>query len=253
MPTSRATRVTSEVNTVICWIIVLTIEAERRNSPSSGRPATSSCIFCERSPLATAAIVRVTSVVGQSRSSTSVLKERSISAQAPPRPPMAMRWRVLPSRPTTWPLRSSSRQSSWFELTISLKVSAILPAKPSWSPGRRTEKSPSRMACSARSSSRWLSRGICGRASGACGPPDLLWIAHEPLVTRRQVFADYCYEERGMDVGECLHSGRGRSRSPFFRTAIRPGASRVFRADDTWRCGKTRAPPPPPARCRRSA
>jgi hypothetical protein len=83
VPTSRATRVTSEVKTVICWIIVLTMEAERRNSPSSGRPATSSGIFCERSPFATAAIVRVTSVVGQSRSSTSVLKERSISAQAP--------------------------------------------------------------------------------------------------------------------------------------------------------------------------
>ncbi len=108
VPTSRATRVTSEVNTLICWIIVLTIEAERRNSPSSGRPAASSCIFCERSPLATAAIVRVTSVVGHSRSSTSVLKERSISVQAPPRPPIAMRCRVLPSRPTTWPLRSSS-------------------------------------------------------------------------------------------------------------------------------------------------
>ena len=41
MPTSRATRVTSEVNTPSCSIIVLTIVAERRNSPCSGRPSTS--------------------------------------------------------------------------------------------------------------------------------------------------------------------------------------------------------------------
>ena len=42
VPTSRATRVTSEVNTLSCLIIVLTISAERRNSPFSGRPSTSS-------------------------------------------------------------------------------------------------------------------------------------------------------------------------------------------------------------------
>ena len=85
MPTSRATRVTSEVNTPSCWIIVLTIVAERRNSPSSGRPSTSSRTVWSRSPLATAARARVTSVVGQSRSSISVLTEVSISPQAPAR------------------------------------------------------------------------------------------------------------------------------------------------------------------------
>jgi len=36
VPTSRATRVTSEVNTLSCLIIVLTISAERRNSPFNG-------------------------------------------------------------------------------------------------------------------------------------------------------------------------------------------------------------------------
>jgi hypothetical protein len=38
VPTSRATRVTSDENTLICSIILLTIVAARRNSPSSGRP-----------------------------------------------------------------------------------------------------------------------------------------------------------------------------------------------------------------------
>ena len=54
VPTSRATRVTSDVNTDSCLIIVLTIVAERRNSPSSGRPSTSSRTVCSRLPCATA-------------------------------------------------------------------------------------------------------------------------------------------------------------------------------------------------------
>ena len=84
VPTSRATRVTSEVKTPSCLIIVLTIVAERRNSPFSGRPSTSSRTVCSRSPCATAAIARVTSVVGHSRSSIRVLTESSMSPQAPP-------------------------------------------------------------------------------------------------------------------------------------------------------------------------
>ena len=35
----------------------------------------------------------------------------------------------------------------WFAMAISLKVSAIFPLSPVHEPGRRTEKSPSRMAC----------------------------------------------------------------------------------------------------------
>ena len=54
VPTSRATRVTSEVNTLSCLIMVLTMVAERRNSPFSGRPSTSSGTVCSRSPWATA-------------------------------------------------------------------------------------------------------------------------------------------------------------------------------------------------------
>ncbi len=48
VPTSRATRVTSEVNTLSCLIMVLTISAERRNSPFNGRPSTSSCTVCKQ-------------------------------------------------------------------------------------------------------------------------------------------------------------------------------------------------------------
>ena len=83
VPTSRATRVTSEVNTESWPIIALTIIAERRNSPFSGRPSTSSGMVCIRSPLATAEMVRVTWVVGHSRSSISVLTDCSMSPQAP--------------------------------------------------------------------------------------------------------------------------------------------------------------------------
>ena len=83
VPTSRATRVTSEVNTLSCLIIVLTMLADCRNSPPSGRPSTSSCTVCSRSPCATAATARVTSRVGHSRSSISVLTEPSMSAHEP--------------------------------------------------------------------------------------------------------------------------------------------------------------------------
>ncbi len=152
VPTSRATRVTSEVNAPICSIIALTIVAERRNSPRSGRPSTSSGTVCERSPLATALIARVTSVVGHSRSSMSMFIELSIAPHAPERRSTVMRWRVLPSLPTIWPARSTSRATRWLEAMISLKVSAILPPMPVRSLGRRTEKSPSRTACRARSS-----------------------------------------------------------------------------------------------------
>jgi hypothetical protein len=108
VPTSRATRVTSAVNTPSCWIMVLTMLAERRNSPSSGRPSTSSRTVCVRLPWATAAMACVTSVVGRSRSSTSVLTETSMSSQAPRRCSTRMRSRVLPSFPTAWPTRFNS-------------------------------------------------------------------------------------------------------------------------------------------------
>ena len=105
VPTSRATRVTSEVKTESWSIILLTNRAERKNSPSSGRPSTSSAISCARSPLATAPMARVTSVVGQTRSSIRVLNDETSSAQPPNRPGALMRCLSLPSLPTACEMR----------------------------------------------------------------------------------------------------------------------------------------------------
>src|SRR6266436_2517648 len=121
--------------------------AERRNSPSSGRPSTSRRTVWVRFPLATAAIARVTSVVGRRRSPTSELTETSISPQEPLDSWNRVRSDVRPSLPTACPTRVSSRAICWLAETISLKVSAIFPCKPVQYPGRRTEKSPSRMVC----------------------------------------------------------------------------------------------------------
>jgi len=108
-PTSRATRVTSDVKTDSCWIIVFTMFAERRNSPSSGRPSTSRRMVWMRWPWATDAMAAVTSVVGRNRSSTSVLTELSISPHAPFDESNFTRSRVRPSSPTTCPTRFISR------------------------------------------------------------------------------------------------------------------------------------------------
>ena len=109
MPTSRATRVTSEVKTESCSIIVLTSFAERRNSPLSARPSTSSSIDWLRSPLATAPIVRATSTVGRTRSSIRVLMESAFTAQSPTAPGNDMRCLSRPSLPTVTLSRLTSR------------------------------------------------------------------------------------------------------------------------------------------------
>ena len=121
-------------------------------------------------------MVRVTSVVGHSRSSIRELTEFSISPQDPVARPSRSRWRVRPSLPTTCPTCSSCRAICWLVETISLKVSAILPRTPVDSPAMRTEKSPIRIAWSARSnswsSSPWAAPfagvGVAGPA-GICG------------------------------------------------------------------------------------
>ena len=82
VPTSRATRVTSEAKEASCSTIVLTILPMRRNSPRSGRPSISTVIDCERSPLATAPMTRATSAVGWTMSSISSLTERSLRLPA---------------------------------------------------------------------------------------------------------------------------------------------------------------------------
>ena len=101
VPTSRATRVTSEVNISSCLIMVFTIVAKLRNSPIRWRPSTSKGTLFERSPFATAAIASVTWAVGQSKSSINALIDSSISRHAPWRSPITTRFLVFPSHPTT--------------------------------------------------------------------------------------------------------------------------------------------------------
>ena len=152
VPTSRATRVTSAAKAPSWSTIVLTMRAVRRNSPESGRPSSSSAIVWDRSPLATAPITRAVSVVGRTRSATSVLTCWSEAAHEPFASPSVARWLTLPSLPTARPSLSSSPAMRSFISTVWLNASAIRPAIPDHSSGSLTEKSPFLKALSAASS-----------------------------------------------------------------------------------------------------
>jgi hypothetical protein len=91
VPTSRATRVTSEAKELSWLTIVLTVLAVRRNSPSSGLPSISRAIVWERSPLATAPITREVSLVGCTSRLIRALTDVIELAQAPPTSPMEAR------------------------------------------------------------------------------------------------------------------------------------------------------------------
>ena len=93
--------------------------------------------------MATAASARVTSVVGHSRSSISVLTDVSISPHAPLDRPNLTRCRVLPCLPTTVPTRSSSPAILAFDGDDLVERVGDLAVEPVQSPGSRTEKSPS--------------------------------------------------------------------------------------------------------------
>ena len=108
VPTSRATRVTSEANELSWSSIVLTVVPMRRNSPRTGWPSIFSDIFCERSPSATASSTRETSMVGRTRSSIIELTESTESAQDPFAFFNFARSVIRPSRPMTLLTRPSS-------------------------------------------------------------------------------------------------------------------------------------------------
>ncbi len=112
----------------------------------------SSDIDCERSPLATAPITRATSLVGWTRSPIRVLTELTDAAHEPAAPCRCARCVILPSLPTAWLTRSSSRVVSLLRSMISLSASEIFPATPTWEIGILTEKSPFRTAVSTVSS-----------------------------------------------------------------------------------------------------
>ena len=150
VPTSRATRVTSEEKDESWSTIVLTVFAVRENSPSSLRPPISVAIVCERSPLATAPITRAVSLIGCTRQPMSVFTESTRSCHAPEVLAVDNRSVIFPSLPTTRLMRFSSSVDCSIDSATSLKVSAILPAVPVHSTGSRTEKSPFFNAMSAR-------------------------------------------------------------------------------------------------------
>ncbi|OWK21049.1 hypothetical protein AJ88_21440 [Mesorhizobium amorphae CCBAU 01583] len=83
VPTSRATRVTSDAKEANCPTMVLTILPMRRNSPRSGRPSISTIIVWERSPFATAPMTRATSAVGWTMSSIRSLTDLTLDSQLP--------------------------------------------------------------------------------------------------------------------------------------------------------------------------
>ena len=69
-----------------------------------------------------------------------------MSPQVAVETPNFTRWRVRPCSPTDLPMRSSCWAMFWLAPTISLNSTAMRPSGPSRPAGRRTEKSPARMA-----------------------------------------------------------------------------------------------------------
>ena len=172
VPTSRATRVTSEENAPSWLTMVLIVLPARRNSPRSGLPSSSRRTACVRSPLATASMTRVISRVDVMRLVTRKLMFSTCSDQPPSMRPRSMRWLILPSLPTSRVTRSISWVNCCFRSTPSLNVVAILPLMPVHSRGRRAEKSPCLTAVRAwrrRPESSWPSGsegGVCLVAMG---------------------------------------------------------------------------------------
>ena len=166
VPTSRATRVTSEAKELNWSTMVLAVAAARRNWPSSGLPSTSSDMVCDRSPLATAPMTRAISVVGRTRSSIRVLTELTIVPQPPDTLAAVARCSSRPSRPTVWLTLAISWAIRPLFSIISFSVSAILPSRPVRSVGIRTEKSPFFRAV--RAASNILRSRSCGKSVMAC-------------------------------------------------------------------------------------
>ena len=142
VPTSRATRVTSDAKFASCSTIVFTTLPMRRNSPFRGRPSISTAMVCDKSPLATPPITRATSIVGCAMSSISSFIARSLRSHPPVAPGTFARWPILPSLPTMRATRSNSTIICWLRETTSLNNIAISASAPMPCSGRRTEKSP---------------------------------------------------------------------------------------------------------------
>ena len=143
VPTSRATRVTSEANEPSWSTIVLTVLAVRRNSPCE-RPA----FDFQGHRLREVALGHGADHAGGFGDRVHQVADQRVDrvddfvAHEPLTSPMLARWEIFPSLPTTRLRRSSSSAMRSLSSMTSLKVSAILPSTPPDPTGRRTEKSP---------------------------------------------------------------------------------------------------------------
>ncbi len=154
VPTSRATRVTSRLNSESWSTIPLTVRPIRRNSPRSGASVVRSSIFCDRSPSATASMTRATSVTGRTRSSTRLLASSKQPAQVPCAPAGSSRSCSLPSRPTDRRTRRSSEARWELRSATSLNARARSREMPSPVSGSRRRKLPLPRSWSAASNRR---------------------------------------------------------------------------------------------------
>ena len=144
VPTSRATRVTSEANDPSCDTIVFTVRAICRNDPRTGLPSICVGIFCDRLPFATDPITRATSFVGRTRSPISEFAAFTVFSQEPEAPRRAARSESFPSLPTTRLTRWNSSAIFSFCRMIALSVRAISRPGPPRGTRQRVAKLPLR-------------------------------------------------------------------------------------------------------------
>ena len=108
VPTSRATRVTSDAKPPSCSTIAFTILAVRKNFPSSGWPLIRVAMVLDKSPFATAPITRAISFVGRTRSPIKSLTDPIALAQESDTSESDALCAIRPFFPTSRPMRSSS-------------------------------------------------------------------------------------------------------------------------------------------------
>ncbi len=105
VPASRATLVTSELNSASWSTMPLMALPRRRTSPRAER---SRSIRRDRSPLATASMTSAAPLTGLTRASISMLTDSTLSAQAPTPGPGVSRSAKRPSLTTSLRTRTSS-------------------------------------------------------------------------------------------------------------------------------------------------
>ncbi len=154
VPTSRATRATSLVNSDSWSHIWFTARAIRRRSPRSGRLPSCRSTRSERSPLATALSTRVVLVTGTTRSSISALTACTPVVQEPCPGLAESRSSSRPCRVTSRRTRVSSPTRCSLRSTTWLNTPASSPARPSAEWSSLVWKLPSRRPVSAARSGR---------------------------------------------------------------------------------------------------